>query len=93
MLFFKGLIITTALKAGFIHKTLFIYVGLLTAIFLKEKITKSMMAGFLSLVLGSILFLKIKIARGNLMVIKWVYPLLPQSGTGQGLWAWSSDEC
>ncbi len=60
LLFFKGLTMTAALKAGFIHKTLFIYVGLLAAIFLKEKISKSMIAGFLSLILGSILFLKIK---------------------------------
>jgi drug/metabolite transporter (DMT)-like permease len=59
LLFFKGLTMTTALKAGFIHKTLFIYVGILAAIFLKEKINKSMLFGFISLLAGSILFLKI----------------------------------
>ena len=59
LLFFKGLTMTSAFKAGFIHKTLFIYVGILAAIFLKEKISKSMLFGFISLLTGSILFLKI----------------------------------
>lgn len=60
LLFFKGLTLTSAFKAGFIHKTMFVYVGFLAAVFLKEKITKSMILGFVSLFLGSILFLKIK---------------------------------
>lgn len=60
LLFFKGLSMTSAFKAGFIHKTMFIYVGILAIIFLKEKISKSMLLGFLSLLAGSVLFLKIK---------------------------------
>lgn len=60
LLFFKGLTLTAAFKAGFIHKTLFIYVGLLALLFLKEKISKSLLAGFASLVLGSFLILKVK---------------------------------
>lgn len=60
LFFFKGLSITSAVKAGFIHKTLFIYVGILAAIFLKEKVTKSVLLGLLSLMVGSVLFLKIK---------------------------------
>lgn len=60
LFFFKGLTITSAVKAGFIHKTLFIYVGILAAIFLKEKVTKNMLFGLISLTIGSVLFLKIK---------------------------------
>ena len=60
LLFFKGLSMTTAFKAGFIHKTLFIYVGILALIFLKEKVSKIMLVGFASLLLGSFLFLQVK---------------------------------
>ena len=60
LFFFKGLTMTSAVKAGFIHKTLFIYVGILAVVFLKEKVTKSMLFGLVILVLGSVLFLKIK---------------------------------
>lgn len=60
LLFFKGLSMTSAVKAGFIHKTMFIYIGILAVVFLKEKISKSMFFGFLSLLAGSILFLKIR---------------------------------
>lgn len=60
LLFFKGLSLTSALKAGFIHKTLFLYVSLLAFFFLREKITKAVGLGFISLILGSALFLGIK---------------------------------
>jgi drug/metabolite transporter (DMT)-like permease len=65
MLFFKGISLTSAVTAGFIHKTLFIYVGLMAAFFLKEKITKSMFLGFLSLIIGSFLFLNVKMHAFN----------------------------
>ena len=38
LLFFKGLSLTTAVKGSFIQKTMFIYVGFLAIIFLKEKL-------------------------------------------------------
>lgn len=60
LLFFKGLTITIAAKAGFIHKTLFIYVSILAIIFLKEKISKGLTFGFITLLVGNILFLKVK---------------------------------
>ncbi|OGH77931.1 MAG: hypothetical protein A2373_02980 [Candidatus Magasanikbacteria bacterium RIFOXYB1_FULL_40_15] len=60
LLFFKGLSMTAAFKAGFVHKTMFIYVGILALVFLKEKITKAMMLGILSLAVGSFLFLQVK---------------------------------
>jgi len=40
LLFFKAVSLTTAVNAGFIHKTLFIWVSLLAIYFLKEKIGK-----------------------------------------------------
>lgn len=66
LFFFKGLTMTSAFKASFIHKTLFIYVGILATVFLKEKITKSMLFGLASMVLGSVLFLKVKPASLNI---------------------------
>lgn len=60
LLFFKGLSITSALSAGFIHKTMFIFVGVLAAIILKEKITKSLLFGIVSLMVGSILFMQFR---------------------------------
>lgn len=60
LLFFKGLSMTTAAKGGFIHKTLFLYVGLLAIAFLKEKLNKSFLIGLGALLFGNILFLGIK---------------------------------
>ena len=93
LLFFKGLTMTTALKAGFIHKTLFIYVGVLAAVFLKEKINKSMMFGFISLLAGSILFLKITPQALNLgdlfifiAVLFWATEIAITKKKYQALW-------
>ena len=60
LLFFKGLSMTTAAKGGFIHKTLFLYVGLLAIAFLKEKLNKSFLFGLGALLFGNILFLGIE---------------------------------
>lgn len=60
LLFFKGLTLTTAVKGSFIQKTMFIYVGFLAIIFLKEKLNKSLLVGLAALLVGNILFLQIK---------------------------------
>lgn len=60
LLFFKGLTLTTAVKGSFIQKTMFIYVGFLAIIFLKEKLNKSLLVGIGALLVGNILFLKMK---------------------------------
>ena len=52
LLFFKGLELGSAIKAAFLHKTMFIWVGLLAFIFLKEKLSKKQLAGALALFLG-----------------------------------------
>lgn len=55
LLFFKGLSMTSSVNAGFLHKTLFIWVTILAVIFLKEKITKIQYAALGVLLIGNIL--------------------------------------
>lgn len=59
LLFFKGLQITTAAWGSLIHKTMFIYVIILAAIFLKEKISKNLLLAASFLFLGNILLTKL----------------------------------
>ncbi len=59
LLFFKGLSLTTAANASFIHKSMFVYVAVLATLFLKEKIDRRVLWAGLLLLLGNILFLKI----------------------------------
>lgn len=58
LLFFKGLSLTGPAQAAFWHKTMFIYVAVLSFVFLKEKIDKKFFLGGLFLILGSLLLLK-----------------------------------
>ncbi len=57
LLFFKGLQLTAASKAAFIHKTMFVYVIILASIFLKERIKKQLIIGGILLLLGNALLL------------------------------------
>ena len=59
LLYFKGLSLTIPVQAAFIHKTMFIYVAVLAAIFLKEKISQGFLIGGLLLLFGNILLLRI----------------------------------
>jgi len=58
LLFFKGLSLTSAAEASFIHKSLFIYVAFLASVFLKEKIERKFIIGAFLLFLGSLFLLK-----------------------------------
>jgi drug/metabolite transporter (DMT)-like permease len=58
LLFFKGLSLTNAAQGSFIHKTMFIWVTFLAALFLKEKIDKKFLLGGLLLFLSSLILLK-----------------------------------
>lgn len=58
LLFFKGLSLATAAQGSFIHKTMFIFVMILAAVFLKERISKNFLIGALLLLLGNLLALK-----------------------------------
>lgn len=58
LLFFKGLALTSAAQGAFVHKTMFIFVAILAAAFLKERINKNFIIGALLLLLGNLLALK-----------------------------------
>lgn len=72
LLFFKGLQLTTASQGSFIQKTMFIWVGALALIFLKEKLDKGMIIGAIMLLAGNFLLLKINnfsIAQGDWLIL------------------------
>ncbi|MAF20429.1 MAG: hypothetical protein CMI55_01980 [Parcubacteria group bacterium] len=72
LLFFKGLTLTSGVQAAFIHKTMFIFIAVLAAIFLKEKITRGFLMAGLLLLLGNILLLKIlphQFGLGDLLIL------------------------
>ena len=56
LLFFKGLSLTSAVSASFLHKTLFIWVAILAWPILKEKITKLQLLALGILLLGNVIF-------------------------------------
>jgi drug/metabolite transporter (DMT)-like permease len=60
LLFFKGLSLTSATSAAFIHKTLFVWVSLLAIWFLREKIGKLQYLALGLLFLGNITMLGFK---------------------------------
>ncbi len=60
LLFFQGLSMTTAASASFIHKTMFLWVGLAAMIFLREKLNKNLIIGILAILVGNVLLLKIQ---------------------------------
>jgi len=57
LLFFKGLSMTSAVNASFIHKTLFIWVAILAWPVLKEKLSKFQFLALGVLFLGNIIFI------------------------------------
>ncbi|MBT7903230.1 DMT family transporter [Candidatus Woesearchaeota archaeon] len=59
LLFFKGLSITTGIKGAFIHKTMFVYVAILSIIFFKEKLNKQTIFVGATLLIGNILLLRL----------------------------------
>jgi len=72
LLFFKGLSLTNVVMGSFLHKTMFIYVAVLSFIFLKEKIDKSFLLGGVFLSLGNLLLfngLSFSINRGDLLIL------------------------
>ncbi|MBT7497296.1 DMT family transporter [Candidatus Woesearchaeota archaeon] len=60
LLFFKGLSLSTSVNAGFIHKTLFIWVTLLAIPFLKEKLSKIQWLALGVLLVGNYFLIGIK---------------------------------
>ena len=71
-MFFSGLQLTTGGRAGFIHKTLPIYVTILAFVFLKEKITKKQLIALVVMLAGLIILLSTSITPQEL----WSNPQL-----------------
>lgn len=70
-LFFTGLTMTPAVNAAIIHKTLYLWVGFLAIIFLKEKLTLFQMLGYVLILWGNLWvggFEKFSFNRGELMI-------------------------
>ena len=55
VLFFKGLALTSAIQASFIHKTLFIWATILAVVLLKEKVARLQLGALVVLLGGNIL--------------------------------------
>jgi drug/metabolite transporter (DMT)-like permease len=71
LLFFKGLSLTSAAQGSFIQKTMFVYVTFLAVVFLKEKISKSFLAGAILLLGANLLLLKsfnFSFGKGDLLI-------------------------
>ena len=71
LLFFKGLQMTTGTAGSFIHKTMFVYIAVFAMIFLKEKMTKGMLAGAILLIGGTYVMIQpeLKLSPGNLLIL------------------------
>jgi drug/metabolite transporter (DMT)-like permease len=73
LLFFKGLSLANVATAGFIHKTLFIWVAILAVPFLGERLNKIHVAALATLIGGNILLLGLPgswaMGTGELMVL------------------------
>ncbi len=72
LLFFKGLSMTAPATAAFIHKTMFVFVGLMAFMFLKEKLSKGIFAAGALLLIGNFLLLKLtnlSFDKGALLVL------------------------
>ncbi|OGY42027.1 MAG: hypothetical protein A2Y67_03010 [Candidatus Buchananbacteria bacterium RBG_13_39_9] len=72
LLFFKGLSLTSASSAAFIHKTLFLWVSFLAVYFLKEKLGRMQYFALALLFLGNFTMLGFKmfnLSQGELLVL------------------------
>jgi len=59
LLFFYALSLTSAINAGFIHKSLFLFASVFALIFLKEKLNLNFFLGAILLLIGNFLLLSI----------------------------------
>lgn len=62
LLFFYALKLTSALNAAFLHKSMFLFVALLAAVFLKERLDKKFLIAILAMFAGIILLFGLKIS-------------------------------
>lgn len=59
LLFFKGLQMATPAQGSFVHKTMIVWVVVLSLLFLKEKVNSKIIIGAVSLLIGNFLLLKL----------------------------------
>lgn len=73
LMFFKGLTLSTAPEAAYIHKFLFVFIILLAPFILKEKLKWHYLLGFVFLIIGSALLFKVNGGftwnQGNLLIL------------------------
>ncbi|MFH1399166.1 MAG: DMT family transporter [Candidatus Woesearchaeota archaeon] len=72
ILFFRGLQLTSAASASFIHKTMFIWVSILSVILLKNRLDKKSIALAIILLLGNFLVLNLSsfsFGKGELLIL------------------------
>jgi len=71
LLYFKGLQMATGAAAGFIHKTMFVYVAVFALLFLKEKMTKGLFVGALFLLIGNYFMIRhdFNLSFGNFLIL------------------------
>jgi len=72
LLFFKGLSLTSAVQAAFIHKTMVIFVIVLAVVFLKERVSRGLLIGIFALIIGNIFLLEIlghELNLGSLLIL------------------------
>jgi len=65
LLFFTGLQMTSAARGAFIHKSMFIYIAILAAFFLREKLGKKILIPACLLLAGNALFLNLPMGLGT----------------------------
>lgn len=70
-LFFTGLQFTSALLGNLIQKSLFIWVGILSVLFLKEKLNRRYIISFILLLIANFYFVRISFSfgKGELMIL------------------------
>ncbi len=71
-LFFTGLSKITAVEGALIHKTLFIWVAIMSVFFLKEKVNRYQVLGYVAVTIGTLFFAGISyksLGMGHLMIV------------------------
>lgn len=71
-LFFSGLSKITALEGALIHKTLFIWVAIMSVFFLKEKVNWYQVLGYVAVTIGMLFFAEVSyknLGIGHLMIV------------------------
>jgi drug/metabolite transporter (DMT)-like permease len=73
LLFFKGLSMTSAATAGFIHKTLFVWASIFAFLFLKEKVSKKLILSYAVIILGLLVLFRPSLDGGLMILLATVF--------------------